>query len=657
MYLDYVQFQGGIVTTIPIETDPIAINKTITVNGSTQTLNSNPSFTISTGTTTNALTMNNGGAGDASGTTFDGSAARTLSYNTLGAVPTTRTINGTALSSNVTLTLASSQFANQGTTTTVLHGNASGNPSWAQIAIADLSATGTPSSTTYLRGDNTWSTIATGSTTDAPAGYTLHGIGLGTRAYYDTIIYKDTTKSWVGINTTAPAGTLQIYPTFPGTVATTSGSATVTGTNTLFLNNYKIGDSILINGATYAAVLSVASNTSLTLTANFGSTLSGVSHTNPSAARGLLRMNGNGDIFQYGTYLSRSSLLNINLSYGHNALKSLTTGSNLTAFGIGALQFATTAAQCVAIGTDAMGQSGGADAFASVAVGLQAMYSGRGSSCVAIGQQALRVQNSSGANNVAVGLQALLATTSGTANTSLGTFSMGVNTTGSNNIGIGYTGGGSNTTGSNNTYIGNTSGNLNNTGSNNTYIGYGAGSGGNGVVAHTSNTDIGYLAGGNSKGKNNTFIGANATYTYLADSISNYDNVLFFTGKNGHDSIVATTATKAGILTATPNSSLQVAGSFATAYVAKSADYTATVSDYTIEVTAASKTITLPTAVGIAGRQYFITTSGSGTATVATTSSQTFINISGTPTSISLGTFAGVLVQSNGAVWLKVSGF
>jgi hypothetical protein len=33
------------------------------------------------------LTMNNGGSGDASGTTFNGSAARTISYNTIGAVP------------------------------------------------------------------------------------------------------------------------------------------------------------------------------------------------------------------------------------------------------------------------------------------------------------------------------------------------------------------------------------------------------------------------------------------------------------------------------------------------------------------------------------------------------------------------------------------
>lgn len=36
----------------------------------------------------NGLTMNNGGSGDASGTTFNGSTARTLSYNTLGAAAT-----------------------------------------------------------------------------------------------------------------------------------------------------------------------------------------------------------------------------------------------------------------------------------------------------------------------------------------------------------------------------------------------------------------------------------------------------------------------------------------------------------------------------------------------------------------------------------------
>jgi hypothetical protein len=49
---------------------------------------------------------------------------------------------------------------NVGTTTTVLHGNAAGAPSFASIAVADHSATGTPSATTFYRGDNTWNVPA-----------------------------------------------------------------------------------------------------------------------------------------------------------------------------------------------------------------------------------------------------------------------------------------------------------------------------------------------------------------------------------------------------------------------------------------------------------------------------------------------------------------
>jgi hypothetical protein len=152
----------------------------------------------------------------------------------------------------------------------------------------------------HLTGGTTpsWKDTATaGGTISAPAGYTLHGTGTG--VYQDTIIYKDTAKSWVGINTTTPLGVLQIYPTFPGTVATTSGSATVTGTNTRFLSNFRSGDSIFINSATYATVLSIASNTSLTLTANFGSSLSGVAYTNPAANRGVFSLSGKWAIYQY----------------------------------------------------------------------------------------------------------------------------------------------------------------------------------------------------------------------------------------------------------------------------------------------------------------------------------------------------------------------
>jgi hypothetical protein len=52
-YLDYIQFQSGL-PPVTQETDPVATQKTITVNGSTQKLNDNPSFTVSSGNTVKA---------------------------------------------------------------------------------------------------------------------------------------------------------------------------------------------------------------------------------------------------------------------------------------------------------------------------------------------------------------------------------------------------------------------------------------------------------------------------------------------------------------------------------------------------------------------------------------------------------------------------
>jgi hypothetical protein len=62
------------------------------------------------------------------------------------------------------------------------------------------------------------------------------------------------------------------------------------------------------------------------------------------------------------------------------------------------------------------------------------------------------------------------------------------------------------------------------------------------------------------------------------------------------------------------------------AYVAKTANYTITTSDYTIDCTSGTFTVTLPTAVGIAGQVFNIINSGSGVITLATTSSQTIGN-------------------------------
>jgi len=75
-------------------------NSSITINGNAVSLGGS---TTVTGNTPNLLTFNNSGTGAASGTTFNGGAAQTISYNTIGAVPTTTTVAGFALSGNVTL--------------------------------------------------------------------------------------------------------------------------------------------------------------------------------------------------------------------------------------------------------------------------------------------------------------------------------------------------------------------------------------------------------------------------------------------------------------------------------------------------------------------------------------------------------------------------
>lgn len=94
---------------------------------------------------------------------------------------------------------------------------------------------------------------------------------------------------------------------------------------------------------------------------------------------------------------------------------------------------------------------------------------------------------------------------------------------------------------------------------------------------------------------------------------------------------------------------LQVQLNSMTAYSPKTANYTLTSTDYCVDLTANSATFTLPTAVGVSGKQYVVKNSGSGTTlTLATTSSQT---IDGTTTKTFNTQFAGCRVISDGANW------
>lgn len=113
---------------------------------------------------------------------------------------------------------------------------------------------------------------------------------------------------------------------------------------------------------------------------------------------------------------------------------------------------------------------------------------------------------------------------------------------------------------------------------------------------------------------------------------------------------------KLGVGITSPTSTLQSGGSFSAAYISKTTTYTATISDYAIDCTGGGTfTVTLPTAVGITGREYVVTNSGTGTITIATTSSQTFTNVTATPTSLTITSYGTYKVQSTGAAWIVTS--
>jgi hypothetical protein len=114
-----------------------------------------------------------------------------------------------------------------------------------------------------------------------------------------------------------------------------------------------------------------------------------------------------------------------------------------------------------------------------------------------------------------------------------------------------------------------------------------------------------------------------------------------------------------GILTNTPNSSLQVNGSVSTPHTTKTADYTLTESDYTVGFDCASnRTATLPDATTCAGRIYVIyqynTNIGLRYVTIDGNGSQTINGL----TTFSLQyyeDFTSVMIQSNGSNWVVIA--
>ena len=207
--------------------------------------------------------------------------------------------------------------------------------------------------------------------------------------------------------------------------------------------------------------------------------------------------------------------------------------------------------------------------------------------------------NTTGERNTALGTNSLQQNISGNSNTAIGFQSLYKNTTASSNISIGDQAMYNNLTGANNIAIGNSSGNTIASGSNNIIIG---------------------------------------------------DNVQASSSTASNETVIGNSSTVSANIKGTLKSNGQVL-----AIAAKSAAYTALVSDEIItgDATSAAFTITLPTAVGKNGQTYTIKriNSGANAVTVATTSSQT---IDGAATYALSAQYNYVKVVSDGSHWIIV---
>lgn len=180
--------------------------------------------------------------------------------------------------------------------------------------------------------------------------------------------------------------------------------------------------------------------------------------------------------------------------------------------------------------------------------------------------------------------------------------------------------------------------------------------GGTGQIheSYRSATDVelGYI-----KATQNLFYIGSGGGAYTSMNTSNSTTDVFSSTWNIHAASASIDATTAGTLS---NSGSEVAkwdlNSFKAskgmlhAYVAKTANYTLTTSDYCVNATSNSFDMTLPLASGVTGQVYILKNSGTGTITVKTTSSQT---IDGQASgAITLTQYQSITVMSNSANWI-----
>jgi hypothetical protein len=217
------------------------------------------------GSVTNTVTFNNSGTGDASGTTYNGSTARTVSYNTIGASPlagstslntlgtvTTGTWNGTLISPSY----GGTGLNTLGTAGQLLRVNTGASAlEYFTPAYVSLSAL---SATAPLSYNNTTGVFSIPAATNSQSGYLSNG-DWGTFNSKEPAIVTGTTaqywrgdKTWQTLNTdTVPetATPSNKYYTNARTIASTltnyvSGSGTISASDTILQAIQKLNGNI-----------------------------------------------------------------------------------------------------------------------------------------------------------------------------------------------------------------------------------------------------------------------------------------------------------------------------------------------------------------------------------------------------------------------------
>jgi hypothetical protein len=251
-----------------------ANNALYSTGASTLTAGTLPASAGGTGNTTgqaatvaNAVTFNNGGAGGASGSTYNGGSALTVSYNTVGASPlagsSSLTTTGTVTSGTWSASFGAVSGANL---TNLTAGNLSGT-----IPSAVLG-----NSTAYV------GTTAV-ALNRASANQALTGI--------TSVTFPGATSGSVQLipAATAGTGTVLTMPATTGTVVTTGDTGTVT--STMILDGTIVNADINASAAIAVSKLSASTISGVTLGNNLSTLTMGVSGTGLS---GSTTYNGSG---------------------------------------------------------------------------------------------------------------------------------------------------------------------------------------------------------------------------------------------------------------------------------------------------------------------------------------------------------------------------